>query len=315
MEKYKIKKEKKALRDGFGDAISELTDDPNVVVLTADLGDSVKASEFGDNSRYIECGISEQNMISVASGIALTGKKVFATSFACFIPYRVLDQVRMSVCSQNANVKLIGSHSGLSYSDDGVGIQALEDIAIMRSLPNMKVYVPSSATEAYIMTMKAANEYGPIYIRTGREKEVDFEIDFKNYEINKAKVIREGNDVVIYTCGAMLSECIEAAEILSVENSIECSILNVSSIKPIDTETIIEYANKCKKGIVVEEHQKFGGLFGAISEVLIVNEPIKLDVIAIQDKFGQSGRSVLELRKYYGLSKENIIEKVINICK
>ena len=215
----------------------------------------------------------------------------------------------------NTNVKLIGSHSGLSYSGDGVGIQALEDIAIMRSLPNMKVYVPSSASEAYLMTIKAANEYGPVYIRTGREKEVDFEIDEKSYEINKAKVLREGKDVVIFTCGAMLSECLEAAELLSGSNGIECSVINVSSIKPLDSETVLEYASKCKKGIVVEEHQLSGGLFGAISEALVLSEPIKLDVVAVEDKFGQSARNVSELRKFYGLSKENIIEKVVNICK
>lgn len=315
LENFKVKKEKRSIRDGFGDAISELTDDSEVVVLTADLGDSTKASEFGDNTRYVECGIQEQNMIAVASGIALTGKKVFVTSFSCFIPYRVLDQVRLSVCAMNTNVKLIGSHSGFSYGGDGLDIQALEDIAIMRSLPNMKVYVPSSATEAYLMTLQVAKEYGPAYIRTGREKEVDFEIDPVNYSINKAKVIREGKDVVIYSCGAMVSESLFAAEFLSQNENIECSVINVSSIKPLDTETILKYANKCKKGIVAEEHQRAGGLFGAISELLISNEPIIVDFVSVEDKFGQSSRGTKELREYYGLTKENIIKKVINICK
>ncbi len=308
---FKITNKKESIRDGLGRAVAEMDLDPDIVVVVADLGKSIGLDTFSDNTRYIECGIAEANMVTVATGIALSGKKAICGSFASFIPNRAYDQIRTSVCLENANVKLIGGHAGFSWGADGAQVQSFEDVALMRILPNMKVYVPCCASEAEIMAKLMMNEYGPTYLRVEREGTVDFEIS--DYELGKAHVIREGKDVTILGMGSIVSEAYIAAEKLSSELGIEAEVINVSCIKPLDKETILESVKKTGKVLVVEEHQKAGGLYSLISELFASELPTKVYSISMNDSFGESARCSKELRDKYGLSSDNIFNIVSKI--
>lgn len=309
--KYKDKKQ--STRDGFGRAMSELSDDPDIVVVTAELGTSIKLDQFSDASRYIEVGIAEQNMATISAGIALTGKKVIMGSFASFNPMRNFDQIRISIVQQNANVKIIGGHSGFSYGGDGQSVQSLEDIALMRSLPNMKVYVPSCAEEAYSMAIQMVGEYGPSYLRIGRDLLPNWNLTEEDFQLGKAQILREGSSCTLIACGYMVSESIEAAEELSKEQEIECSVLNVSTIKPLDSKTILQYAKSTNGIVVAEEHQLNGGLGDAVANLITREYPTKIKYVGVDNKYGQSSRDEKTLRSFYGLDKEAIKKEVIEL--
>ena len=305
---------KKSIREAFGSKLVELgAKYPNLVVLDADLASSTQTKLFAKAypERFFDMGIAEQNMITTAAGLALTGKIAFAATFAVFATGRTYDQIRASVCYQNANVKIIGTHGGVTVGEDGATHQALEDVSLMRGLPNMTVIVPSDCNECEQVIEYAAELEGPVYIRLSRNNLPNI---YKNgYKFNpaKANVLKEGKDVTIISNGDILSEVVKAAEILSAKN-IDVELISLPVVKPIDSKTIIESAKKTGKVVTVENHSIIGGIGSAVCEVLSENYPTKILRIGMNDSFGQSG-SPNELLKYYGLDSEGIAKKVLEI--
>lgn len=301
--------ELKSTREGYGEAIVELgRENPNVVVLTADLGESMRVEEFAKEfpDRFFECGVAEQNMMGVAAGLALSGKIPFVTSFSVFSPLRAIDQLRVSVCYSNLPVKIIGGHTGIITGEDGASHQALEDIAMMRVLPNMTVVVPCDYLETKKATTAITDVNGPCYLRLTRPKTRVFEeSDFK---IGKANIIKEGKTVTVVSCGPILDNVVKACE------GIDAEIINCHTIKPIDLETIINSSKKTGKVVTVEDHQKYGGLGSAVSEVLSQNCPTALKIIGINDTFGESGKPE-ELLEKYGLGVSSIKEGIWSILQ
>ncbi len=302
------KKEMIATRVAYGKTLAELgKENLNIVVLDADLSGSTQtkffAKEFPD--RFFNMGIAEQNMIGVAAGLASTGKIPFASSFAMFATGRAWEIVRNSVCHNMFNVKICATHAGLTVGEDGGSHQIIEDIAIMRTIPNMTVIVPADATEAKLATRAIAEYFGPVYMRLGRSN-VPVLFDEKDYEfkIGKAHVIKPGIDVSIFAYGVMVSRALWAQEILKSEG-ISAEVVNVSTIKPLDKNTILSSIKKTGCAVTCEEHNIHGGLGDAIGALMSEENPAPLKRIAIQDQFGQSGKAD-ELLIHYGLTKENI---------
>ncbi|MFH2020066.1 MAG: transketolase family protein [archaeon] len=307
--------EQKGIRDGFGNAIVKLGEkNPKIVVLAAGVGDSTQAFKFKEKfpDRYIEVGIAEQNMVGIAAGLALGGKIPFATSFATFLPGRCFDQIRQSVCYANLNVKLVATHAGLTVGADGATHQMMEDITLMRSLPNMAVIVPCDAVEAEKAVIAAAEMTGPVFIRLGRDKQPVIAQD-KGFEIGKSILMKEGNDVTVIATGIMVYYALMAAEELKKEG-ISARVINLHTIKPIDKDAIIKAAKETKGIVTVEEHQIYGGLGSAVAEVLSQEYPAKLKIIGMPDKFGESGKPD-ELLKKYGLTEKEIFEAAKKILK
>lgn len=308
--------ELKATRAGFGAAMSFLGEsDDNVVALCADLSGSLKLGDFISKwpDRFFQSGVAEQNMVNMAVGLALSGKIPFATSFGVFMPMRTLDQIRISVCYNNANVKLAASHTGITVGPDGATHQVLEDIAVMRVLPQMKVIVPADAVETEKATISAAKIDGPVYLRFGRQNAPVYTTKDTPFEIGKINRLRDGKDVAIVACGVMVYKSLLAAEELS-KNGIEATVLNCHTIKPIDTEALIKAAKECGAVVTAEEHQKSGGLGSAVAEVLVESENVPMKIIGIEDRFGESGESD-ELMEKYGLTSTNIVKAVKNVLK
>lgn len=302
------KKELIATRVAYGKTLVELgKENPNIVVLDADLSGSTQtkffAKEFPD--RFFNMGVAEQNMIGVAAGLSTCGKIPFASSFAMFACGRAWEFVRNSVCHNHFNVKICASHSGLTVGEDGGSHQIIEDIAIMRAIPNMTVIVPSDATETKLATRAITEFFGPVYMRLGRAN-VPVLFDEKEYEfkIGKAHIVKAGIDVSIFACGVMLSRALWAQELLEKEG-ISAEVVNVSTIKPLDKETILSSVQKTGCAVTCEEHNIHGGLGDAIAGVLAENYPVPMKKIGVQDQFGQSGKAE-ELLIHYGLTKENI---------
>jgi transketolase len=300
--------EKLAQRNYYGKALAELaTENPNVVVMDADLAGSTKTSDFQKvcPERFVEVGIAESNMIGIAAGLAASGKTVFASTFGVFATGRCWEQIRLGVAYPKLNVKIVASHCGISVGEDGASHQALEDIAIMRSLPNMVVIAPADAYETYAATKALAAYNGPAYMRMGR---ADFptilEPDVK-FEIGKATVLREGADVTIVGCGQMVSSCLEAAESLASEG-IEAEVINMSTIKPLDRETLIASVSKTGCCVTAEEHSIIGGLGSAVAEVLCESACVPLERVGTKDTFGESGKPA-DLMVKYGLTTEDIV--------
>lgn len=307
---------KESLRHQYGRTLLDLgKKDRNIVVLDADLAKSTQTIIFGKelSDRYIDIGLSEQDMVSTAAGISLTGKTVFASSFCVFLVGRVYDQVRQSVCYNNANVKLIGTHSGLGVGEDGSTHQALEDIALLRPLPNMKIIVPADARETDQVIRYVAGEYGPFFVRLIRGKLETITEETHKFIFGKASILRQGKDIAIFAIGAMLEKALAAADQLEKE-SVSAAVINMSTIKPIDIKTILEFARKARGIITVEDHSVFGGLGGAVAEVTSQYCPIKLKIIGIEDKFGRSGNPEA-LYEYYGLTPERIVTEARTILK
>lgn len=280
-----------ATRRGFGEALVEVGRSNNkVVALSADVMTSVStdgfAKEFPD--RFVQIGIAEQNLITVAAGMALSGLIPFACAYSMFITARPWDQIRNIVCYANLNVKIIGSHSGVNVGPDGATHQSLEDIAIMRVLPRMTVLVPCDAIETKKAVVAAAKHKGPVFIRLTRCPVPTVTTDTTPFSIGSMLCLREGRDVAIFTCGMQVYESLLAAEEL-LKEGISAGVYNVHTIKPLDRKSILQAAEKCGCVVTAEDHQKFGGLGGAISEVLTSECPVPQEFVGVQDCFGESG--------------------------
>ena len=299
-----------ATRDAYGEALAELgAVNENIVVLEADLSKSTKTSDFKKvyPERFFNMGIAEQNMIGTAAGFAAAGKTPFASTFAVFAAGRAYDQIRNSIAYPNLNVKIAATHAGLTVGEDGGSHQMLEDIALMRALPNMTVIVPADGIETKQVIKAAAELEGPVYIRLGRPKvPVLFGDDYK-FEIGKGVVLKEGTDVTLIGTGIMVSKAMEAAELLAAEG-ISAAVVNISTIKPLDAELIIAQAQKTGAVVTCEEHTICGGLGSAVAEVLVENCPVPMARVGVEDKFGESGLPD-ELLEKYGLTAASIAEK------
>jgi len=312
----KEKLETKGTRDGFGDAILELGEqNPNIVILCADLAESTRTMNFQQKfpERFFEMGITEQNMALVAAGMALSGLVPFMCSFAVFSPIGNLTQIRASIAYNQANVKIVSSHSGISVGEDGATHQATEDIAIMRAIPGMVVLTPCDFEEAKKMTIAAAKYKGPVYLRFERPKTPVFTKKENPFEIGKAQILKDGKDVAIITCGSLVYEALLAAKDLEKEG-IYAMIVNNPSIKPLDKSTILEVAKKTKAIITVEDHQIEGGMGSAIAEFISQNFPVPMEFVGIEDSFGESGQFE-ELRAKFHLNSYFIKEKVKQVLK
>ena len=309
-------RECKSVRSEYGKTLVELGKiNKNIVVLDADLSCSTQtkmfAKEFPD--RFFNVGIAEQDLMTTAAGLACTGKIPFVSTFAMFATGRAWDQVRNTICYSQLNVKIAATHGGITVGEDGASHQALEDISLMRSIPNMVVIVPADAEETRQAVLFAAEYNGPVYIRIARTNLPD--IFDKNYNFNyqKAQIIKEGNNVTLITNGETLVETIDCAKILS-DYGINAEIINVPVVKPIDKETIIKSAKKTNRVITIENHSIIGGLGSAVCEVLGENYPTKITRIGTNDEFGQSG-SAKELMNFYGLNSEQLSKKITGLLK
>lgn len=296
-----------ATRDAYGEALAELgAVNENIVVLEADLSKSTKTNDFKKvyPERFFNMGIAEQNLLGTAAGFAAAGKIPFASSFAVFATGRAYDQIRNSIAYPNLNVKIAATHAGLTVGEDGGSHQMLEDIALMRALPNMTVIVPADGVETK-QAVKAAAEYeGPVYIRMGRPKvPVLFGDDYK-FEIGKGVVLKDGTDVTLVATGIMVSKAVEAAELLATEG-ISAAVVNISTIKPLDADLIIAQTQKTGAMVTCEEHNIYGGLGSAVAEVLVENCPVPMVRVGVADKFGESGLPD-ELLEKHGLTANNI---------
>ncbi len=298
-----------ATRDGFGKMLLELGEkDPDLWVLTADVAESSRAHWFAEKfpERFVQVGIAEQNMASVASGIAACGKTAVISAFGAFSPGRNFDQIRVSVCYNDSKVIVHGSHTGITVGPDGASHQILEDIAMMRALPNMSVLVPADFWEAKKALHAAHALKGPCYVRTGREKLPGFTTEKTPFEIGKANVLRDGKDVAIFACGVEVYQSLRAAEMLE-KDGINAAVINVHTIKPMDRESIIKYSKKCGLAVSVEEHQISGGLGSAVAEVIAEDSGTPLKRHGIYDRFAESGEA-LELMGKYKLDAQGICE-------
>ena len=307
MKKY-TDKGKKDTCSGFGAGLYEAGKaDANVVALTADLKGSLKMEAFADAfpERYYECGIAEANMVGAAAGLAIGGKIPFVGSFAEFVTGRVYDQIRMEVCYGETNVKIASSHAGITLGEDGATHQTMEDIALMRALPNMVVINPCDWTQTKNATIAAAKFNGPVYLRFGRPKVADFMPD-EPFEIGKAYVLNEGKDVTIFATGHMVWEALQAAEALEAEG-ICAEVIDIATIKPLDTEAVIASAVKTGAVVVAEEHNMAGGLGELIAGVLASTSPKPIEYVNGKDQFGQSGTPA-ELLAAYGMDAAHIAQ-------
>lgn len=298
-------------RDGFGKGLVEAGEkDERVVVLCADLSESTRVHWFQQKfpERFIQMGVAEQNMATVASGMASYGKIPFMASYAAFSPGRNNEQIRTTISLNHVPVKIVGCHAGVSVGPDGATHQQLEDIALMRVQPNMVVVVPCDAVEAQKATVALAFNNEPSYIRLGREKSWVFTTPDTPFQIGQAEILRDGQDVAIIGCGILLYNTLIAAEELAKEQ-IDCMVINSHTVKPLDEKIIIEAAKKCGAVVSVEEHQINGGLGSAVAECLSRNHPVLQEYIGVQNRFGESG-DPLELIEKLGMGTDSIKESV-----
>lgn len=301
---------KQATRDAYGLALVELgKENENVVVLDADLSKSTKTCNFKEAypERFFNMGIAEQNLLGTAAGLAASGKIPFASSFAVFAVGRAYDQIRNSIAYPKLNVKIAATHAGITVGEDGGSHQMIEDIALMRALPNMTVIVPADGVETRAAILAAAEYKGPVYIRLGRSKvETIFDENYK-FRLGKGVVVKDGTDVTLIACGIMVEVALRAAELLAADN-ISAAVVNISTIKPIDAALIAKMAEQTGAVVTCEEHNIIGGLASAVAEVLVEKYPVPMERVGVEDKFGQSGLPD-ELLKAYGLTAEHIAEK------
>jgi len=301
----------KATRTGFGEALLEMgKEDSSVVALCADLTGSLNMNLFRDAfpDRFIQAGIAEANMISMAAGLATMGKIPVATSFAVFATGRVYDQIRQSVCYSNLNVKICASHAGLTLGEDGATHQILEDIGLMRGLPRMTVVVPCDYSETIRATKAVIKHGGPVYLRFGRPNIPDFSRDDDGFEIGKSIELRAGKDVTVIACGIMVWKALEAAQILEKEG-VSVRVINMHTIKPIDTLAIVCAANDTGAIVTAEEHQIYNGLGDAVAHVCAQNIPVPIEMVGVEDRFGESGKAD-DLLEKYKLTTADILEKI-----
>lgn len=306
----------KATREAYGEALKRLAvDNPDIVVLDADLSGSTKTSEFKKVSpeRFFNVGIAEQNLIGTAAGLALAGKIPFASSFAMFAAGRAFEIIRNTVAYPGLNVKIAATHAGLSVGEDGGSHQAIEDISLMRSIPNMTVISPADGREAEQAVLRAAEYVGPVYIRLGRMAVEDVYDGSYVFELGKGVLLRDGKDAAIIATGLMVQEALKAHDMLK-EEGIDARVINIHTIKPIDRDIIIKAAKETKAIVTAEEHSVVGGLGSAVLEVLSDQYPVLLKRVGIQDTFGESGKPK-DLLKKYGLTAEEIVRQTKEIIK
>ncbi len=303
--------DKKATRESYGAALAELGEKYDFLVLDADLAAATKTGVFKKKfpERFFDCGIAEGNMMCAAAGIATTGKVVFASSFAMFAAGRAFEQVRNAIGYPHLNVKIGATHAGITVGEDGATHQCNEDIALMRTIPGMTIISPADADEAYAAVEAAINFYGPVYLRFGRYAVPNLTPEIKDYkfEIGKGVTYREGKDVTLVANGFMVHLAVTAAEILAKEG-IDAEVINIHTIKPLDTELLASSAKKTGAVVTAEEHSIIGGLGAAVCEALAESCPVPVLRVGVEDKFGQSGQ-VPELLEIYGLTAENIAAK------
>lgn len=303
-------------RSGFGAAMDILgKTNENVMAMCADLTGSLKLNNFAKNypERFIQAGIAEANMIGMAAGLSIVGKIPFATSFAEFVTARVYDQIRQSIAYSNKNVKIAASHAGLTLGEDGATHQTLEDLGLMKMLPGFTVINTCDYNQTLAATLAVAEMKGPVYLRFGRPKVPNFTTPNQKFVIGKGIMLNEGKDVTIVATGHLVWQAILAARHLE-KNGISCELINIHTIKPLDNEIILNSIAKTKCIVVAEEHQKLGGLGGSIATLLAENNPTPIEFVAVDDKFGESGKPNLLMEKY-GLSSSNIIKKVEKVLK
>jgi transketolase len=308
--------QKVSTREGYGQGLVELGKrNRNVVVLCADLSESTKADMFKEKfpDRYIEVGVAEQNLVTVASGLAAAGKIPFASSFAVFMPGRCLEQIRTTICYNNANVKLAGAHAGVNVGADGATHQALEDIATMRALPNMVVVAPCDVNETRKATVALAKIKKPAYIRFAREKTPVFTTERTPFNLGRAEVFRDGSDVAIIACGPILYQAMLAARSLE-KQKISAMVINNHTIKPLDEDLVLKAAKRTGCIVTAEDHQVTGGLGGAVAEFLSEKYPVPVVRVGVRDKYGESG-SADELIKKFGLTDRDIVMAVRGVLK
>lgn len=305
-----MKDEKKATRQSYGEALVELGKaNKDVVVFDADVAGATKTELFAKEfpNRFFDVGIAEANMISTAAGLATCGKIPFVSTFAVFAAGRGYDQIRASVCYPNLNVKICATHSGVTVGEDGATHQMLEDLSMMRTLPNMTVISASDDVQTKFMVNEIAKIKGPVYLRLARLKTNIIYEENQKFEIGKAFTFGEGTDGTVFATGVTVEEALKAQEILG-KNGINIRVVDMHTIKPIDRETIIKSAKETKKLVSIEDHNIIGGLGSAIAEVLTEEYPVKLKRLGIKDKFGMSGNAE-ELMKYYHITAEDIINE------
>lgn len=299
------------MRDGYGKALLKLIGNGKpVVALDADVAKSTRTVWVRDQypEHFLDMGIAEQDMVGTASGLALGGMIPFASTYGVFLAGRAWDQIRTTVCYNNLNVKLAGAHAGISVGPDGATHQALEDVALMRVLPNMTVVVPCDAVETEKATLALAEREGPCYIRFGREAVPVITDEDSPFEIGKANVLRDGKDAVLFANGAMVYEGLEAAKQLAGEG-IDLMVINLHTVKPLDQEAVVAAARKTGRVITAEEHQAAGGMGSAVAECLAQHYPVPMRILGMQDGFGESGAPD-ELMKRYGFSSDAIYQAV-----
>lgn len=303
-------------RDGYGKDLLELCKtEEKVMVLDADVSASTRtawvAKEYPEHFQNV--GISEQDLVGTAAGLALGGMTPFVSTYGVFLSGRAWDQIRTTVCYNKLNVKFGGAHAGISVGPDGATHQALEDIAITRVLPNMTVIAPCDWQETKKAVLAAAKWDGPVYIRFGREAVPEITDENSPFEIGKAQVLRDGKDAVIFACGALVYEAMKAADTLAAEN-ISCRVVNLHTIKPIDEACILESVRQCGAVVTAEEHQIHGGMGSAVAEVLALHCPAPMEMVAVNDRFGQSGQPE-ELMEMYGLTAKDIVAAVKRVIE
>ena len=305
-----MKEEKKATRQSYGETLEKLGEKyKDIVVLDADLSAATKTSIFAKKypDRFFDMGIAEANMMSTAAGMATTGKVPFASTFAVFAAGRSYDQIRNSICYPNLNVKICATHAGITVGEDGATHQMLEDISMMRTLPNMKVLSPADDTETKWAIEEAYKQEGPVYVRLSRLATPIIYDENQEFEFGKMIQIGDGTDATIFATGDVLAEALKAKEMLK-NKGIDIRAIDVHTIKPIDEDMIVKCAKETKRLISIEDHSVIGGLGSAISEVLTSKFPEKLERIGINDEFGKSGKAE-ELIKFYGLDCSKIVDK------
>lgn len=305
------------MRAAYGETLVELGKDiPDLVCVGADTTDSLKTKKFGDKypDRLFNLGIAEANMVSVAAGLAIAGKLVFASTYAAFLPGRCLDQIRNSICYPNLNVKLVVSHAGLTVGADGASHQQNEDFSVMRAIPNMKVLAPGDAVTVKRLTKLIARTKGPFYMRLARpSNEIIYSDENAEFVIGKGNIMSEGSDATIMCCGLMVQRSLEAAKVLNDKEHISCRVVDMFSIKPIDHDLIYDSAKQTGVIITAEEHNVIGGLGSAVSESCSERYPARIRRIGVKDTFGESARDdeIEDLLVRYGLTSGEIIRAVV----
>ena len=308
--------EQEATRAGFGRGLAEAgRRDQSVVALCADLTESTRMVDFAKEfpERFIEIGVAEQNLVTVAAGMALMGKVPFVSSYAAFSPGRNWEQIRTTICLNDTNVKIIGSHAGISVGPDGATHQMLEDIALMRVLPNMRVIVPCDSLEAEKATLAIAASRGPAYLRLAREKTPIITTKDSPFSLAKAQILREGEDLTIVACGPVLYEALVAAESLA-KAGIEAEVINCPVVKPLDHTTLLRSVRKTQLALTIEEGQIAGGLGSAVTELLAASLPVRCLRMGIDDRFGESG-APSELMEHFGLTAKHVVKHAKDLIK